>query len=91
MSKSLRISDDLAERAEKAARLFHRSPPQQVEHWAQIGRAIETALSFPALVAAKRSGRKELDEALDAVGTAQATNRVHAIIARTAGSIESAD
>lgn len=27
---------------------IHRSPPQQIEHWAQVGRVMEAALSYPA-------------------------------------------
>lgn len=64
MSKSIRISDELAAKATEAGRLFHRSPPQQVEHWAQIGQVMEAALSYPAQAGAVRWGR---DEDVDAV------------------------
>lgn len=46
MSKSIRLSDELLEQAKKSAKVFHRSPPQQIEHWAQIGRVMESALSY---------------------------------------------
>lgn len=91
MSKSIRISDELAAKATEAARLFHRSPPQQVEHWAQIGQVMEAALSYPAERRVKESGLKEFDACLQNVGTAQGNANVHAIIAKTAGSIESVD
>jgi predicted transcriptional regulator len=91
MSKSIRISDELAARADRAARLFHRSPPQQIEHWAQLGRVMETALSFPAQTAAKAAGRKKLDDALAAVGTVRGTRLAHAVISRTAATIEAVD
>ena len=91
MSKSIRISDDLAERAEEAARVFHRSPPQQVEHWAQIGRVMEAALSHPEQDAVKRAGRPELDALLQDAGMEEGRRRVHEVIERTAGTVESTD
>jgi predicted transcriptional regulator len=48
MSKSIRLSDELLEQAKKSAKVFHRSPPQHIEHWAQIGRVMESALSYGA-------------------------------------------
>lgn len=64
MSKSIRISDELAAKATEAARLFHRSPPQQVEHWAQIGQVMEAALSYPAQAQAGSWGREADIDAL---------------------------
>lgn len=46
MSKSIRMSDELFEDASKNAKLFHRSPPQQIEHWAKLGKVMESALSY---------------------------------------------
>lgn len=91
MSKSIRISDELAARAEEAASVEHRSPPQQIEHWAQIGRILEPALSFSTANAIKRVGRSDLDAALEAVGTPEATRRTQAIIRRTSGAMVSTD
>ena len=91
VSSSIRISDDLAARAKRAARVFHRSPPQQVEHWAQIGRVMEEALSYPAHAAVKQAGRAELDVVLEDVGTEAGRRRAWEVIGRTAGSSESAD
>lgn len=56
MSKSIRISDELAAKATEAGRLFHRSPPQQIEHWAQIGQVMEKALSYRAQEAVAQWG-----------------------------------
>ena len=91
MSKSIRISDELAESAEAAAAVSHRSPPQQIEHWAQIGRVLEPALSYQTETAIKRVGRPELDAALDEIGSSAATARTQAIIRRTSGAIASTD
>jgi hypothetical protein len=43
MAKSIRISDQLYELADLSAQAMHRSLAQQVEHWAELGRAIEAA------------------------------------------------
>ena len=91
MSKSVRVSDELAGHAEVAAKISHRSPPQQIEHWAQIGRVMEPALSYHAEKAIKSVGRPELDAILDQVGTPEAVARTHAIIQRSSGSIASTD
>lgn len=91
MSKSIRISDELAESAEVAAAVSHRSQPQQIEHWAQIGKVLEPILSFELETAVKKVGRPELDEILETVGTAEATARTQDIIRRTSGKIASDD
>jgi hypothetical protein len=43
MAKSIRISDQLYHEAETTSQSVHRSLAQQIEHWAALGRAIETA------------------------------------------------
>ena len=91
MSKSIRISDELSLRAAAAGAVAHRSPPQQIEHWAQIGRVLETALSYTGMTAIKSVGRADLDEALDQAGTVESVPRVHDLIGRTAATIETAE
>ncbi|MDF1849828.1 MAG: hypothetical protein P1U85_03265 [Verrucomicrobiales bacterium] len=91
MSKSIRISDELAEFAEAAAVESHRSPPQQIEHWAQIGRVLEPALSYRAESAVKRVGRADLDAALNEVGTPETVQRTQEMIRNTSGEIVSTD
>lgn len=91
MSKSIRISDELAASAEEAAAAAHRSPPQQIEHWAQIGRVMEPALSYRAESAIKRVGRDELDRILDRVGSAESQERTRGIVRRKTGRIASTD
>ena len=41
MGKAIRISDELAQEAEKTSKIEHRSLTGQVEHWARIGRCAE--------------------------------------------------
>ncbi len=43
MAKSIRVSDSLYSLAEATSQLLHRSLAQQVEHWAELGRALEAA------------------------------------------------
>ena len=87
MSQSIRLDGDLIEAAKRQAKLFHRSPPQQIEHWAVIGRVMEQALSYPALDKVVRTvGRRELDQALDKVGTPEGVRRAHEVIRRTSKS-----
>lgn len=91
MSKSIRISDELAAHAEAAAAAFHRSPPQQIEHWAQIGRVLEPTLSYQVGTAVKRVGRSDLDAILDQIDSDESVRRVQETIRRTSGSIEAVD
>ena len=43
MAKSIRVSDRLYSLAEATSQQLHRSLAQQVEHWAELGRAVEAA------------------------------------------------
>jgi ParD-like antitoxin of type II bacterial toxin-antitoxin system len=43
MAKSIRVSDRLYSLAEATSQKVHRSLAQQVEHWAELGRALEAA------------------------------------------------
>jgi len=90
VSQSIRVSDELAESARRQAKLFHRSPPQQIEHWAALGRVMEAALSYPAkekVLGAVKS--VQLDEALGAVGTAEGIERAQEVIRKTSARIVS--
>lgn len=90
MSTSIRLSDELVAAAKRQAELFHRSPPQQIEHWAAIGRVMETALSYPARERVAQSvGRADVDAALAAVGTPEGIARAQEVIHRTTANIVS--
>jgi len=43
MARSIRVSDHLYCLAEATSRKVHRSLAQQIEHWAELGRALEAA------------------------------------------------
>jgi hypothetical protein len=84
MSKSIRLSNLLIAEAEKAATVSHRSPPQQIEHWAQLGRVMEATLSWKAQMQVKTASlRDRLDDALSSVDTAAGRKRSRAAIKRT--------
>lgn len=90
MSESIRISDELAEAAKRQAKLFHRSPPQQIEHWAAIGRVMEAGLSYPAQEkVALAVGAKQIDAALEKVGTPEGIERAQKAIRKTSGTLVS--
>lgn len=47
MSKAIKLSDQLVADATRYAKVFHRSPPKQIEHWATIGRITEENPDLP--------------------------------------------
>jgi len=62
MAKSIRVSDAMFAQAEHEARLMHRSIAAQVEHWAGLGRALESAgLTVDAIRSALRAGDERPD------------------------------
>ncbi len=92
MSKSIRVSDELLAEAKRSATLHHRSPPQQIEHWAQIGRVMESTLSWPAQEGVAAWGREEdIDELLRQVESPQGKRLARERIHRSSGALYSAD
>ena len=47
MSKAIKLSEQLVADATRYAKIFHRSPPKQIEHWATIGRVAEENPDLP--------------------------------------------
>ena len=47
MSKAIKLSNQLVEDATKYAKVFHRSPPKQIEYWATIGKLAEDNPDLP--------------------------------------------
>ncbi len=41
MSKSIKLSNELVTDATAYAKVQHRTPPKQIEHWARIGKIAE--------------------------------------------------
>jgi hypothetical protein len=92
MSTSIRLSDELIAAAKRQAVLFHRSPPQQIEHWAAIGRVMEAALSYPAQERITHWGSaRDMDELRATVESGAGRERAREVIRRTSGTIVSND
>ncbi len=53
MEVPVKISDELVEAAREVAELANRSMTKQIEHWAQLGRAVEHLAPMPDLMALK--------------------------------------
>jgi hypothetical protein len=53
----VKVSDRLLTLAREEARTTHRSATAQIEHWATLGRAVETLVSYRDVLALKRPGQ----------------------------------
>ena len=47
MGKAIKLSDQLVEEATRHAKVQHRTPPRQIEHWARIGKIAEEHQDLP--------------------------------------------
>lgn len=78
-----RIDEDVTDAAKAAAELFSRSTAQQVNHWARIGRELESSASISqrdiAEVLAGRASYDELSAREQAVVRAEWTERMTAL------------
>jgi len=55
MGTSLKLSDDLVNEARHEAEAADRSLTSQIEHWARLGRSVESALRHEDVLALKRA------------------------------------
>ncbi|GGC97164.1 TA system antitoxin ParD family protein [Halopseudomonas salina] len=46
-TRSIRLDQDLVEKATIMAKAFNRTPPKQIEHWAKIGEMMEDNPDLP--------------------------------------------
>ena len=46
-TSSIRLDQDLIEKATIMAKAFNRTPPKQIEHWARIGEILEDNPDLP--------------------------------------------
>lgn len=71
MAKSIRISDSLYTDAEVIAQKLHRSLAQQVEHWAALGRALDSSgVTTAQMVAILNGDLRALERAMLKTGAA---------------------
>jgi hypothetical protein len=84
MSMPIRLSDELLGKARESGKRHHRSVPQQVEHWAQLGRVLESALTLPSVGKLKDLGREpDLQKAIAAAETPAGKEKVKAYLRKT--------
>jgi hypothetical protein len=57
MGMPVKLSDDLVEQAREEAKAADRSITSQIEHWARLGRTVESLLRHDEVVALKRADR----------------------------------
>lgn len=77
MGLPIKISEALALAARTEAEVFERSIASQVEHWAQIGRAVEQVLGHDQVAALKQqAGMPELADAMRKASTEAGQQRV---------------
>lgn len=77
MSQPITLSDDLILDARLTAEGAERSISDQIEHWAKLGRAVESLLRSPQSLERLQSGQlRSLSECLQTVDTEQGRARV---------------
>jgi hypothetical protein len=92
MSKSIRVSDELLDKAKDCGARYHRSPPQQIEYWAKLGRVMESTLSWPALTNAMNWGQAEdIDALLEEVASPTGQRKAIEVIRASSSGLYHAD
>lgn len=81
MTIPVKLSDTLAGAAQIEANIAGRSMTKQIEHWAQIGRIVESVLRIPQLHAIKRAGT----DPRQVIADAQAREAIDVLIDELAG------
>jgi hypothetical protein len=77
MSQPVKLSDSLVLDARLTGKAAERSIAGQIEFWAGLGRAVESLLHIPEVLALRRSGAaRPLSECLAEPGTAAGEKRV---------------
>ena len=68
MSMAVKLSDDLITEARAEAEASDRSLTSQIEHWARLGREIESVLQHDDVLNLKRAGQQKVSVAPLAFG-----------------------
>jgi ParD-like antitoxin of type II bacterial toxin-antitoxin system len=88
----LRIDSDLVHQARSAGALFDRPPTAQIEHWAKLGRVLDSVLSGKSVANVKARARISSIEKIVALSQSKAGQaKARAIIARHGGPIYGTD
>ncbi len=82
----LRIDGELIREAKASGSVFHRSIAQQVEHWASLGRVLESVLTVSSVAKVKKLNRPvDLERALAGARSAAGRKKTLALLARKKG------
>jgi hypothetical protein len=87
-----RIDAELVNQARTAGEIHDRTPTAQIEHWAKLGRVLESVLSGKSVERVKELGRvDDLERILAMTQTTAGQARALAVIARHKGPVYSSD
>lgn len=87
MGMPVKLSDELVKLARKEAEAADRSLTAQIEHWAKLGRSVETALRHQEVMALKGAGG-DLHGAFPDVSVRRT---IHTVLQRIAGATNRAE
>jgi hypothetical protein len=75
-SVRVRIDSELVNQARRAGALFDRPPTAQIEHWAKLGRSLESVLTGRSVAKVKERGKvADLDQRIAFRSPARAGTR----------------
>ncbi len=88
----LRIDSELVNLARTTGALFDRPPTAQIEHWAKLGRVLDSVLLGESVANVKRRGNvAELDQVVALSQSEKGRKKAQALIAKHAGPIYETD
>lgn len=88
----LRIDSELVNLARTTGALFDRPPTAQIEHWAKLGRVLDSVLLGESVANVKQRGNiAELDRVMALSQSAKGRKKVLALIAKHAGPVYETD
>ena len=88
----LRIDSALVNQARSAGALFDRPPTAQIEHWAKLGRVLESVLLGESVAKVKQRGNvADLDQVVALSQSEKGRRKALALIAKHAGPVYEAD
>ena len=80
MAMPVKISDALMMDARANAELADRSIAGQIEHWARLGKAVESMMRVPAVTALKERAAMTLNESVAQIGTLAGQRRLNKVL-----------
>lgn len=91
-SVPLRIDSELVNQARTAGALFDRPPTAQIEHWAKLGRVLDSVLVGESVAKVKQRGNvADLDRVVALSQSEAGRKKALALIARHAGPVYETD